>query len=430
MLSKLLEMLRRYEMACPGDKVVCALSGGADSVALLYAMYLLKDRLGISLAAAHFNHHLRGGESDRDAQFSQRLCQRLDIPFYLGEGEITPGKKGLENAAREARYDFLLRLPGKIFTAHTADDNGETVLMRLIRGTGLKGLGGIPPVSGRLYRPMLTVTRREVEAFLKENNLRHIEDSSNGSDDFLRNRVRHEIMPLLLRENPRIGENLSAMALGLRLDEEYLSSQTEGKLPDIPTLRTIHPALRRRLLAAFLIRQGVREPEQSHIALAESLVFSDNPSARGNFPGNVVIARSYDRLVKAERAEEIPEIELPCPGSAALPWAGLTVTCREADALENGKDVFTVAVQGRMILRSRKTGDTLRLSGGDKSLKKRMIDEKIPAAQRGRIPVLADEYGILGVYGMGADIHRRAKSLPAVTVRFIKNDTGRKQNGK
>lgn len=428
MLNKLLEMLRRYEMVSPGDRVVCALSGGADSVALLYAMYLLKDRLGITLSAAHFNHHLRGEEADRDADFSRNLCQRLDIPFYLGEGDVVPGKKGLENAAREARYDFLLSLPGKIFTAHTANDNGETVLMRLIRGTGLKGLGGIPPVSGRLYRPMLTVTRRDVEAFLKENNLRHIEDSSNGSDDFLRNRIRHEIMPLLSRENPRIGENLSAMALGLRLDEEYLSMQAEGELPDVTTLRGLHPALRRRCLAAFLIRQGIREPEQSHIALAESLVFSDNPSARGNFPGNVVIARAYDRLVKQEAAEEIQERVLPCPGSVFLPWAGLTVTCQEADGLENGKDVFTVTPQGRMILRSRRTGDTLRLSGGEKSLKKRMIDEKIPAAQRGRIPVLADEAGILGVYSMGTDLRRRAKSLPAVTVRFIK--TGRKPNGK
>jgi len=423
MLNKLLEMLRRYEMISPGDRVVCALSGGADSVALVYAMYLLKDRLGFSLAAAHFNHHLRGEESDRDARFSQALCERLDIPFSLGEGKVVPGKKGLENAAREARYDFLLSLPGKIFTAHTADDNGETVLMRLIRGTGLKGLGGIPPVSGRLYRPMLAVTRRDVEEFLLENNLRHIEDSSNGTDDFLRNRIRHEIMPLLSRENPRIGENLSAMALGLRLDEEYLSCRTEGDLPDVPTLRTLHPALRRRFLAAFLIRQGIREPEQRHIALAESLVFSDNPSARGNFPGNVVITRMYDRLVKMEAAEMIPEAELPCPGSVFLPWAGLTVICRAADALENGKDVFTVASQGRMFLRSRLPGDSLRLSGGDKSLKKRMIDEKIPAAQRSRIPVLADEKGILGVYGMGADIHRRAESLPAVTVRFIKGNS-------
>lgn len=434
MLNKLLDMLERYEMLLPGDQAVCALSGGADSVALLYGMYLLKDRLGIRLSAAHFNHHLRGEESDRDARFAQALCQRLDIPFFLGEGEVLPGEKGLENAAREARYGFLLSLPGKILTAHTADDNGETVLMRLLRGTGLKGLGGIPPVSGRLLRPMLTVTRREVEDFLAENNLRHIEDSSNESGAFLRNRIRHEILPLLARENPRIGENLSAMALGLRLDEDYLSRQAEGEIPDVPALRALHPAVRRRYLARLLVRCGVREPEQSHIALAEALVFSENPSARGNFPGNVVIARAYDRLISVEPASEIPETVLPCPGSVELPWAGLKVTCREAEALENGKDVFTVVPRGRMLLRSRLPGDTLRLSGGGKSVKKRMIDEKIPALQRGRIPVLADEEGVLGVYGMGADISRRAQSLPGVTVRFEKtaaggSETGRKQNG-
>ena len=422
MLNKLATFLEENQMLQPGDVLICAVSGGADSVALLFAMYLLKDKLGIHLSAAHFNHHLRGSESDRDARFVEEFCSGLGIPLYMGEGTVIPEEKGLEAAARDARYAFLKGLPGKIATAHTADDNAETVLLHLVRGTGLKGLGGIPPVSGKLLRPMLTVTRREVESFLREYNLKHVEDSSNESDAFLRNRIRHSVMPLLRRENPRIGENLSRLALGLRLDEDYLEDQASGPLPGVSSLRQLHPAVRRRYLRLFLEDSGVREPEQSHIELAESLVFSHNPSARGNFPGGKTIAREYDRLVLLEENDELPERRLTCPGRTELPEAGLAAVCTPAESLENGPEVFTVVPRGQMVLRSRRSGDVLRLSGGRKLLKKRMIDQKIPAARRGRIPVLCDDAGILGVWGFGADLDRAAKELPAVTVRFVKLD--------
>lgn len=130
MRNKLLRMIRQYDMIMPGDTVVCAVSGGADSVALLFAMYLLRDKLDIRLEAAHFNHHLRGEESDGDEAFVREFCGRYDIPLHVGSAEVRPGKKGLEAAARDARYAFLRSLNGKIATAHTADDNAETVIMR------------------------------------------------------------------------------------------------------------------------------------------------------------------------------------------------------------------------------------------------------------------------------------------------------------
>ena len=234
MLNKMRSFLVRQDMIQPGDRVICALSGGADSVAMTFAFYLLKEKLGITLEAAHFNHHLRGAESDRDEAFVRSFCDRYDIPLHVGGGEVSPGKKGLEAAAREARYAFLRSLPGKIATAHTADDNAETVLLHLIRGTGLKGLGGITPVHGKVIRPMLSVTRQEVEAFLEAWCLSHIEDSSNQTDAFLRNRIRHTVMPLLKEENPRIGENLSQMALRLREEEAYLSGQAEFAVLRVP----------------------------------------------------------------------------------------------------------------------------------------------------------------------------------------------------
>ena len=416
MLNKLLFFIREQEMIRPGDTVVCAVSGGADSVALLFACYLLKEKLGITLEAAHFNHHLRGEESDRDEAFVVGLCDRYDIPLHLGGGEIIPGKKGLEAAARDARYAFLRSLPGKIATAHTADDNAETVLMHLIRGTGLKGLGGITPIHGNVIRPMLNVTRRDVEAFLEEWCLSHMEDSSNETDAFLRNRIRHHVMPLLAQENPKIAESLSQMALRLRLDEEFLSQQINSTtLPTVESLKTMPKALRSRALEAFLKESGVKEPEDSHIALVEALVFSEKPSARASLPGGVTIAREYDRLVCLPEMEMLVERVLPCPGELLLP--GLRITCEPAREAIHTPEAFTVCPVGEIRIRSRKSGDSMRISGGSRSLKKLFIDRKIPAARRPRIPVVCDDAGILGVYTIGSNWDRTAGET-AVTIRF------------
>ena len=419
MLNKLTSFIRQYDMLQPGDTVICAISGGADSAALLFGLYLLKEKLGITLEAAHFNHHLRGEESLRDEEFVRSFCDRYDIPLHLGSGEIKAGKKGLEAAARDARYAFLRSLPGKIATAHTADDNAETVLLHLIRGTGLKGLGGITPVSGNVIRPMLAVTRADVEAFLEEWCLSHIEDSSNGTDAFLRNRIRHHVMPLLRQENPKIGENLSAMALRLRMDEAFLSAQANfDTLPAVERLRTMEPSIRSRCLEKFLKDSGVREPEQSHIMAAEALIFSEKPSARASFPGGVTIARNYDRLEKLEEKMGLEEVILPCPGEVR--FGPYRILCTPAEETLRDADAFTVSPTGTITVRSRRSGDEMRLPGGTKTLKKLFIDRKIPAHQRESVPVICDEQGVLGVYNIGPNLDRAAEELPAVMIRFEK----------
>lgn len=421
MQNKLYGFLRQQNMVQPGDTVICALSGGADSVAMLFAFYLLKDKLGIRLEAAHFNHHLRGEESDGDENFVRSLCDRYDIPLHLGGAQVTAGKKGLEAAARDARYGFLRSLKGKIATAHTADDNAETVLMHLIRGTGLKGLGGITPVHGNVIRPMLTCTRQDVEEFLEEWCLDHMEDSSNETDAFLRNRIRHHVMPLLKQENPRLAENLSQMALRLRGDENLLSQQANFEtLPTVESLKTMHPALRSRCLERFLKENGVNEPEDRHIALTEALVFSEKPSARANLPGGVTVARRYDRLEIIREEAALEETILNSPGETTV--GGFRISCFPADAIINTPDTFTVIPKGEITIRSRQAGDTIRLSGGSKSLKKLFIDRKIPAAQRSGIPVVCDAQGVLGIYSIGVNLDRAAGTLPAVTIRFEKTE--------
>lgn len=414
MLNKLQLFITEQELVQPGEEVVCAVSGGADSVALLFALYLLKEKLQIRLSAAHFNHHLRGAESDQDQAFVEDFCSRYDIPLYKGGAAVETGPKGLEAAARDARYGYLKTLPGRIATAHTADDNAETVLMHLIRGTGLKGLGGIAPKSGKLIRPMLTVTRQDVMAFLQEWNLPHVEDQSNHTDQFLRNRLRHHVMPLLNRENPRLAENVSAMAMQLRQEEHYLSRQVE--LTDrVSVLREMDPALRNRALESFLRQQGVKEPQREQIQLLKCLVFSNNPSARGAFPGRVTIGREYDRLLRLPQ-QEAPDTAQLTLGSQKLPQWKLEIHVSQAQSLEQGKTVFTVQPEGKIVVRSRLPGDRIRLPGGSKTLKKLFIDEKIPAWERPFLPVLADEKGVLAVVGIGVNLDRVAKELPAVRI--------------
>ncbi len=416
MLNKLLKFIRQYHLIDAGDKVVCAVSGGADSVALLFSLYLLQEKLGFTLSAAHFNHHLRGEESNQDEAFVRSLCDRYNIELFVGSANVITGKKGLEAAARDARYAFFDTLPGKIATAHTADDNAETVLMHLVRGTGLKGLGGIAPENGKLIRPMLSVTRQDVLSFLQEYHLRYVQDSSNETDDFLRNRLRHHVMPLLAKENPRFAENTSQTSLRLREDEQMLANLAADVLPSVSAFKQLPESVRNRAYVSFLEENGVKEPEAEHIKLLHKLVLSDNPSAKAYFPGNIMICRNYGKLEKVKELGRFITQELPMEGDVFLPEIGVTIACNQATEPFDNPLCFTVQPKGKIFVRCRAEGDTIRLSGGTKSLKKLFIDKKIPARQRCLVPVIADELGVIAVVGFGPNLDRLTTNLPAVTI--------------
>lgn len=419
MLNKLQALIKKYKMISSGDTVICAVSGGADSMALLTALKLLEEKLQCNVAAAHFNHCLRGAESDGDESFVRDYCEGLQIPFFAGRADVIPGKKGLEAAARDARYRFLNDLPGKVATAHTAGDNAETVLMHMVRGTGLKGLGAISPVSGKLIRPMLTVTRAEVEAFLEEYHIPYVNDSSNATDIFFRNRLRHHVMPALCKENPKFAENLSAMAMRLRQDEQLLQELAAQQMTcDITVLQKMHPAIRSRVLAAFLEECGVKEPNGEHIGLVESLVFSHRPSASASFPNGVIVQRNYTILEKCNFSQEPMEQELSCPGEVI--FGDFTVIADFAKEDAGEKECLYVYPKGNMTVRSRQCGDTIRLTGGTKSLKKLFIDRKIPAVKRMAIPVITDDEGILAVCGIGKNLERTENNGPCVQIQFVK----------
>ncbi len=421
MLNKLQAFIWERDMLRPGDRVICAVSGGADSMALLWAMYLLRDKLRITVEAAHFDHGLRGQESRRDADFVRQFCEDYRIPFHLGRGKVVPGPKGVEAAAREARYTFLESLPGKIATAHTADDNAETLLMHLIRGTGLKGLGGIHPIRGNVIRPMLTVDRDMVMDFLESYSIPHIHDSTNDQDHFLRNRLRHRVMPLLKEENPQLMGSLSQTALMLRQDEEALTALT----PDtnrVSVLRTLSPSQRSRALYRLLTQWGLGDIRQEYVALMEQLVLSEKPSGKISLGCGLSVARDYDVLKPAEPALSIPEQILSVPGEVELAESGILVRAVPAREKRLTTDCFTVHVQGDLILRSRRAGDHMRLHGGTVTLKKLFIDRKISASSRSLVPVLSDGRGVVGVYGVGANMDRTDGPGDLVQIQFIKTE--------
>lgn len=233
MKSKIVDTISRYGMLEKGDKLVVGVSGGADSIALLHALFNLHEILGVTIFACHINHNLRGEESIRDENFVRDFCGRLNIPltvFSIDVKSNTEKHESVEERARKMRYSCFEKLCGelnaKLATAHTASDNTETVFINILRGTGTKGLSGIPPVRGNIIRPILRCTREEIEKYCLDNNLIYVTDSSNLSDDYRRNKLRHHLIPMLKEFNPSIFDTVSRMTSAVYDDNVFMEELT------------------------------------------------------------------------------------------------------------------------------------------------------------------------------------------------------------
>lgn len=447
-----------YGMLQRGNMVLLALSGGRDSMALLSALMELRKIFGFSLSAAHFNHKLRGEESERDAAFVKEYCETHHIPIYMGEGEVRAEavrtQCGLEETARNLRYAFLEDAAAQcgaqqIATAHHADDNLETLLLHLVRGAGLRGLTGIPPVRGKIIRPLLTTTRASIDGYVKENEIPFVEDSSNEDQSLARNRLRQSVLPVLTELNPNLPQ-LSATAMRtLRQDEAYLEAQAaalfrkakraeDGMVIDVSLLSSAPRALASRVVRRMLEEIEAPMPSWVHLTGILAIAAGSDPAAALHLPGGVLVQRVYaDLLVAWDFANEplppFEKVSVQREGETVL--GSWTLSCRRVSAPENPQQAgnrayLSLARLGTQLsLRARQTGDELALPGRRrKTLKKLMIEEKIPRRVRERIPVLADESGLLAVASLGADRSRlAAPGEDSIEITFIQKETG---NGK
>lgn len=420
-----------------GKRLTVAVSGGADSMALLTVLLHLQKDLPFTLSAAHFNHGLRGEEAERDEAFVREFCTAHGIPLTVGHGNAKKRaedtRESIEEAARNLRYAFFEELDTDfILTAHTADDNAETLLLHLVRGTGPRGMCGIPERRGRYLRPFLTVSRAQIETYLQENRISHIEDSTNAENECVRNRIRHEVMPLLLRENPQFLQAAGRAAKLQTAEDDFLSALASQAAEDCRRdagfdcrkLRQLPPVLLHRVLLGVLREQKTENPALHYVEALERLVFSDDPSASVSLPQGLCAMRRYDTLCFAvPETPTFAPVHLTVPGSVTVGEGFLTVTCSVTESSEicHRKDSTLCLRYDKMtqdiLLRPRKTGDTICLPCGTKTLKKLMIDRKIPVHLRKSIPVIECNGEVAAVFGLGVSRdYLPAEGHPVLTI--------------
>lgn len=418
-------------------RVLCAVSGGADSMCMLSAL----QSLGIGIACAHFDHRIRGEESSRDARFVEEFCAGNGIEFHFGTEDVTAYAQergiGTEDAARRLRYAFLEEAArrigaARIATAHTADDNLETMLMNLARGSGARGMSGIPPKRGVIIRPLLFATRGEVEEYLKNRGISWVVDSTNYSDDYTRNRLRHHVVPVLREINAAVSRNALEASQLMREDDEYLCALAEDFLSehggiDVKALLALPgPVASRALRLASGRRLG-----RVHVEALLALCRSEKPSAGLDLPG-VRARREYGRLVfGGGETSGVPHVTLRPGEIAALPGTGLKVRCEAVEncpGINNSLNTFYFQIDticGSISVRQRAAGDKIRLKGRGctADVRKLFIGAKIPRDKRPGIPVIADGSGPIAVYGFGiSEKHAATPGARAILVEI--NDVG------
>lgn len=437
--SLVLKTIEKYNMLECGDKVIAAVSGGADSVCMLHILNNLKNDLKFSLCCVHINHGLRGEAADRDEAFVKALCVNMGIDFYSKKFDVArlaeENKITCEEAGRNVRYSFFEEIKtkygyNKVATAHNKNDNAETVLMRIIRGTGIDGLAGIPYMrNDGVIRPILDISREQVEEYCTENNLEFCTDATNLENDFTRNKVRNMLIPFIEREfNAKISDSLIRLSDSAEEDSKFLKSYTKrlyqrlgNPIPGsklntlhIDSLKLLEKPILTRILQLAAEKSSPAKLEKKHICDIIELL-NKNTGASINLPQGLVAEINYGWLTFSGPLDKI-EVKSNADGffadiaigdTVCIEALGKEISIREEYAKEYkckineiAADIDKIGFQP-LFLRSRRDGDKIVWfsDGKAKKIKNIFIDEKIPQKDRNKIPLLATGDEIIAIVG-------------------------------
>lgn len=446
MMETVNKFIEKYHMIEKGDKVIAGISGGADSVCLLFVLLEMQKIFGIEVVAVHVNHGIRGDAAQADEDFTVQLCREKGIKCVVYHENVESiakkRKQSVEEAGRNVRREAFVKTlreekGTKIAMAHHQNDNAETLLMNLARGAGLKGLGGIRPVNGNVIRPLLCVTRREIEEYLTKKGVSWCQDQTNDEDDYTRNRLRHSVIPVLEEQvNQAAVQHMNEAMEQIRMTWEYMDEQAERAMDSCVT-RTQEgdiqirkepfiekpDVIQRILVRKCLIEAAGSERDLSMVHVEAVMDLFGKQNGRSlSLPYSVKAVRNYEGVIlkkeddtaymkRADSGGFGPYI-LNIPGMTQIRELNLTICCR----IFEKPDDFSVKqipqknytkwldydiIKGNLIVRTRQSGDRIVIdrSGRSQKLKAYLINEKIPAHKRDSLPLIADEDQILWVVG-------------------------------
>lgn len=432
--EKVLSTINKYELIQKGDKIVVGLSGGPDSVCLLHILSRMKEKWDLEIYAAHLNHQIRGIEAQKDAFYISKLCEDLGITFFIKSINVPEycEKNGvsIEEGARQLRYEMFYEIKkniraNKIAIGHNLNDQAETILMRMMRGTGLQGLKGIEYIRDNvIIRPILDIERYEIEEYCSQNKLNPRIDQTNLESIYTRNKIRLELIPYMKDNfNSNVIESIVRMGNSLRSDSDYIENEALNKFNEISNLNdgsaelklnkyiNLHNAIKVRVLRNSIkhILGDTNFIDQRHIDDIIELEDESKIDKMINLPRGIFVYRKKDSLIITNKEIVIEDIEfcynIPSNGFIKVKEIGSVIETQviSVDKYKTSKTDKSCKwfdfnkIKGGIVVRNRKAGDKIKLPGGSKKVKDLFIDMKIPKEDRSKIPVIADEQGILSV---------------------------------
>lgn len=432
--EKVLGTINKYNLIEDGDKIVLGLSGGPDSVCLLHILYRLKEKMNIEVYAAHLNHQIRGLEAQKDALYISQICEDLGITSFVKAINVPEYCKeqgvSLEEGARTLRYEMFEEIKqktksNKIAIGHNRNDQAETVLMRIMRGTGLQGLRGIEYIrDNEIIRPILDIERSEIEAYCEKYELNPRIDKTNLESIYTRNKIRLELIPYMKDNfNPNVIESIVRMTNSLKSDSDYIDLEAEKSFKEVSTLKensveislpkysNLHNAIKVRVLRSAIkhIIGDTNFVDQKHIEDIIELECESKLNKMLNLPRGIFAYRRKNIIILTTKEIVSEEIDfcynIPSNGFIKIKELNLVLETQKMsidryksiklDKTSKGFDFDKI--KGGIVVRSRKQGDKIKLAGGSKKVKDLFIDLKIPREDRCKVPVITDDEGILCV---------------------------------